>query len=106
MAGAMKPCACLGAGMGMQQCNATGNGYGMCIGCPAPMITPPMAGSGPMAGSAPIAMADAGKPPQAGTGMSGDPTKDGGTDAGSDGGSEPTPNAGAVEGVSCGVGLP
>src|SRR5690349_23461680 len=56
MAGAMKPCACLGQGMGMQQCNPTGNGYGMCMGCPPPMTTPPMAGSGPMAGSAPVAM--------------------------------------------------
>jgi len=96
--------------MGMQLCNATGNGYGACTGCPPPPPPPPVlagagglsgapkAGSGSSAGSS----GSAGARP-AGSGAGGNGAPDGGTDAGD---TEPTPGIGAVRGVSCGVGLP
>jgi len=112
VANAPRACPCVGQGMGTQLCNATGNGYGACTGCPPP--PPPLvagAGSG-TAGSTPgnagssgsnAGSSGSGGARPAGSGAGGNSAPDGGTDAG-DG--EPTPQVGAVRGVSCGVGLP
>ena len=106
MAGTPRACPCATAGTGTQLCNATGNGYGACNGCPPAPVAPPAAGS---TAPAPTVIPDAGKPaaPTAGTSA---PIPDAGSakpDAGlADSGSEADPQIGAVRGVSCGVGLP
>jgi hypothetical protein len=109
-----RACPCVGQGMGTQLCNATGNGYGACTGCP-PAPLPPGAGTSGAAGSTPNATAGsggsaagAGAAGRAGTGpgtsgSGGASVPDGGVDGGDH---EPTPSAGAVRGISCGVGLP
>jgi hypothetical protein len=104
VANAPRACPCVGQGMGMQLCNATGNGYGACTGCPPPAGVSGAGGTAPAAaagagGAAPGSGGSAALPPDAGA-MN---MPDGGRDAG-DG--EPTPSIGAVRGVSCGVGLP
>jgi hypothetical protein len=110
-AGAPRACPCVTQGTGMQVCNATGNGYGACTGCPpAPPPPPTIPSAGSMA-PPPAIKPDAGKPMT--TAGSAAPTPDAGMtmahpDAGMGdaGESEADPQIGAVKGVSCGVGLP
>jgi hypothetical protein len=102
IAGELHPCACLGqATIGMQSCNITGNGYGVCTGCPAPSA----AGSGGMSGAVNTGgtIADAGKPETGGTGGIVDAGKH---DAAVHEDSSVSLPGGAEPGVSCGVGLP
>jgi hypothetical protein len=112
-------CPCVGPSatpvMGTQICNATGNGYGACTGCPAHNISP-TAGSGGAGGAggssglggasgAAGAMAGSGGTSGAGgaAGAAGGPP-DGGMQNATDG-SEPMPAGDVAPGVSCGVGL-
>ena len=107
VAGEMQACACLGqTAMGVQSCNATGNGYGSCLGCPS--LAPSgasgsggdTAGAGGSGGASPMTdgTLDAGKMDAA--------TDAGHADAALREDSAVSLPAGAEPGVSCGVGLP
>ena len=100
-------CPCVGQGMGMQLCNATGNGYGACTGCP-PAAAPAGSGGTPSSTPAGGGGASAGSGGSAGSSQMPPVSGMSGPDSGMPdaGGSEPTPALGAVRGVSCGVGLP
>jgi hypothetical protein len=124
--GEVRACPCIGQGMGTQTCNATGNGFGTCTGCPAPSA-PPRAGSSPTGGgsgtSAAVtagragSMGSAGVTASAGAGAgaggggnagAGTAGASGASGMGGAGGSDSSasPATGTAPGVSCGVGLP
>ena len=95
--GEMRECACLGAGVGVQVCNAAG-GFDPCVGCVPPGAISGSGGSGPT--------------PVAGTGTG---TDTGGTSpvANTGGGAASVPDAGefttdvgSAPGTSCGEALP
>jgi len=89
--GEMRECACLGAGVGVQVCNAAG-GFDPCVGCVPPA---PASGSG---GSGPIAVpGTGGTAPEANTG--------GGAAIAADAGGFAT-DVGSAPGTSCGEALP
>jgi hypothetical protein len=119
-----QPCPCVSAiatpVMGTQTCNATGNGFSACMGCPAHNVSSggssgaggmaAGAGAGGMAGAAGTMAGSGGMAGMAGMGTGGSGGGGGGS-GGSDGGtndsdaSEPAPAGEVAPGASCGVGL-
>lgn len=112
--GQLRACPCAASTlMGMQACNANGNGYQACMGCPvteAPQGSAPLAGAGGVgaagaSGAAGAAgVAGAANPMSGGTG-GGTMTDSGMPDGMLTDASEPTPAGDVEPGVSCGVGL-
>jgi hypothetical protein len=113
--GEPRSCPCLGGGMGMQSCDASGASFSACTGCQAVMAMAggraAGAGTSPLGGQGGAALSGTGGVGGGGgNGVAGAPSAGQGGAGGSGGaaGSQPgkPSQLPAAKGVSCGVGLP